>query len=124
MTRCRWRWSGRGGRWRWGMSDMPVDVIARVLHGNTKGETNRLLSAEIMLAFTAAGYAVVPIEPTDAQKKAGSHAWENCPSWGDPEDIDPRGVADDCADVYRAMVNSLNQATDTMIAAATKESEG
>ena len=93
------------------MSARPEDVIADALHMPRYWPDNVRFKrpSAILAALAAAGYAVVPTEPTEAMILAAPGRDQQ----GEEESI--------YYGIYRAMINSLNAATDRDIERAALE---
>lgn len=77
-----------------------VEIIARAIGGRTDDHCMDLYSEEARHVVTAlhdAGYAIVPVEPTEAMRTSGGESMQAA------REDDWR---DDASDIYRAMINA------------------
>lgn len=93
------------------MTDSAQTIIARELspgqhwdYGVNQDQTNAISKAErIISALKAAGWAVVPVEPTEAMIKAGNdYARGGSPEWA--HEIYGSGKAKTPEGIYKAMI--------------------
>lgn len=104
------------------MSDKVVEIMARGIYQNWHGEHQhkpwdslRVMhqmqwtghASAALTALTEAGYAVVPVEPTEAMKRAGATSVLTDLQGCRPATI--RAAAEDAIDVYRAMIAAAKE---------------
>lgn len=69
-------------------------------------ERNQREAGAILSALSAAGWVVVPREPTEAMQKAAPRAvWGDC--WNELDDDAQAEAMADCAATYRAMLAAV-----------------
>lgn len=82
------------------------ECIALSLNGNPNKwkQAEEILSQAALTAIAEAGYAVVPVEPTEAMRSEGADRLfaSAVDDWGD-----------EAADIYRAMINAVTHCNHT-----------